>query len=293
VRASEDYSTYPVHISQNEHGFRMFGNVHSQMPKILVIGDSFTQALEASDEKTYYGIVRRFFDWELFVYGALGYGTLQEYMILDKYFDVIQPDLVVWQYSTNDFINNDPDLESASKIHNNRTIRPYWRNRTVEYILPGTFRDTRNFALKYSRLMYWAISRLDKASAYYSDQSVERQIARRGPKHPGFQQAVRVTDELMGKVRARAGGVPIVAFIVQTGEAPFFSDALTDVSAHYGILVVDNVESALQSAEAEGLTTRTADRAHWNETGHRIAGEVITNYLRTSYAGLPAAASRD
>ena len=35
---------YAVHRSQSWHGFRQYGNVRSPKPKLLVLGDSFTQA---------------------------------------------------------------------------------------------------------------------------------------------------------------------------------------------------------------------------------------------------------
>jgi len=88
--------TYPVEIKTGRYGFRMFGDVNSGKPKILFIGDSFTNAFTISNDKTYYGIIGEAFPVEIFAYGEGGYGTLQEYMILDEYFDLIKPDIIVW-----------------------------------------------------------------------------------------------------------------------------------------------------------------------------------------------------
>ncbi len=41
--------SYSVELSQNEYGFRMFGDISSSRPKVMVIGDSFTHAREVSD----------------------------------------------------------------------------------------------------------------------------------------------------------------------------------------------------------------------------------------------------
>ena len=62
----------------------------------------------------------------MFAYGTGGYGTLQEYLVLDEVIDEIQPTMILWQFCTNDFINNDHDLEVASTLNNNGWIRPYW-----------------------------------------------------------------------------------------------------------------------------------------------------------------------
>jgi len=59
---------------------------------------------QVSDEDTYYAIIKRKLDAEVFAYGAGGFGTLQEYMILDRYVDMIHPSLILWQFCLNDFI---------------------------------------------------------------------------------------------------------------------------------------------------------------------------------------------
>ena len=75
---------YPVKRSQKDYGFRMFGDLRSARPKVFVIGDSFTQASQVSDDDTYYAYLKDTLGVEVFAYGAGGYGTLQEYMILDQ-----------------------------------------------------------------------------------------------------------------------------------------------------------------------------------------------------------------
>ena len=87
AKYNSDGTTYYAKISQDGHGFRMFGNVSSGKPRVFVIGDSFTQATDVSDDKTYYAIVKRLLNVEVFAYGGGGYGSLQECMILDKYIE--------------------------------------------------------------------------------------------------------------------------------------------------------------------------------------------------------------
>ena len=53
---------------------------------------------------------------EVFAYGAGGYGTLQEYLILDEVIDEIQPTTMFWQFCNNDFTDNDHALEVASTL---------------------------------------------------------------------------------------------------------------------------------------------------------------------------------
>jgi hypothetical protein len=104
VETTAGVAIYPVHRSQGAHGFRQYGNVQTREAKLLVIGDAFAQASAVSDDKTYHALLKRRLGIEVFAYGAGGYGTLQEYMILDEVMDVIQPTVMLWQFCTNDFI---------------------------------------------------------------------------------------------------------------------------------------------------------------------------------------------
>ena len=115
---------YSVRRSQKQYGFRQFGDLDSKKMRLLVIGDSFTHATAVSDDRTYHALLAQLLDVEVFAYGAGGYGTLQELMILDRYIDIIRPDVILWQYCANDFINNDNELERLSLVNNNGWVRP-------------------------------------------------------------------------------------------------------------------------------------------------------------------------
>jgi hypothetical protein len=76
----------------------------------------------------------------IFAYGGGGYGTLQEYMILDRYVDKINPDMVLWQFCANDLIINSHELESASFSNNNQMKRPYYENDQIKWLFPRQYR---------------------------------------------------------------------------------------------------------------------------------------------------------
>lgn len=276
TRNSADGSQYSVTITQNENGFRMFGDLHSSKPKLLVIGDSFTHAIEVSDDKTYYATVKKLLGVEVFAFGGGGYGTLQEYLVLDRFLDQIKPDLIVWQYCSNDFINNSPELETRSWQNNNSMVRPYWVNGHIQYILPKYGGSLRKIAMSHSRLMYYVSTRLDKMLT--SLPSVETDIEREWFKHQGFVDSVEVTDELMGMVKRRAGRVPVVAFSADDDQP--YTNAFEEISQHHDIPYLEEVAQAVIEAEKRGVVCRAEDQGHWNETGHQIAGQTLAAYLR-------------
>ncbi len=280
---SSNGKPYHVSLSQNERGFRMFGNLSSHKPRLLVIGDSFTQATAVSDDKTYFAVAKSLLNAEVFAYGVGGYGTLQEYMILDKYIDAIRPDLILWQFCTNDFINNSPELETASAINNNGMVRPYWVDHHVRYILPKKdVRDLRLFSLKYCRLCYMVLNRIDRLKAAAPIDTVETKTSIGKPAHAAFLNSLEVTRELMDKLKKRAGAVPIVAFLVGTGSpyGPEYQRGIEEISRREHMLLLDEIDDAVRSSERGGAVATAADGAHWNELGHRVAGQTIVADLK-------------
>ena len=272
-----DGSTYTRTLSQDKYGFRMFGDVHTQRMKIFVIGDSFTHALEASDDKTYYAVMGDALDAEVFAYGVIGYGTLQEYLVFDRYLDEVKPHLILWQFCSNDFVNNSPELEGRSIWENSGTVRPYLVDGEPQYILARKGAPLRKFAQHYSRLLHFVLRRVDALSV--SSETVETEIARLGLKHEGFTEALRVTDTLLGKLKSRAGTIPIVTF--SADEKQPYLDAFEALSTRHDIVFLGSVRPSLRAAEEEGAVVMAADGNHWNEAGHRVVGKTLAAALRT------------
>lgn len=267
-----------VHVTTNAYGFRRFGNLRTARPKILCIGDSFTFATDVSDDETYYALLANTLDAEIFAYGAEGYSTLQEYMVLDKYLDLIDPDVVVLQYCWNDLIDNVLELERQSVRNNNGLRRPYLSDSGVlVYACPKAFGAFRDFANRRSRLLYSVLFRLDRALALSEVATpIEGRIAAEGAEHPGFKKAVAVTDRILGNIKRRCGAAPVLAFDVDA-VAPYH-EALVQLSERNQIEYVPVAET-LHQAKEQGLTPTVAPNAHWNVLGHRFCAEALAGYM--------------
>lgn len=251
VEKTKGGQLYPVRRSQSQYGFRQFGDLNSNRLKMLVIGDSFTHATAASDERTYHALLSTLLDVEVFAYGAGGYGTLQEFLVFDRYLDIIRPDVILWQYCVNDFINNDNDLERRSLINNNGWVRPYWRNGQIALLSPKESSvQVRDWINHHSRFLYFIISRIDRLRALNTRETVEVEIEAEGMGHAEFLRAVHVTDALMGRVRARAGGRSIMAFDCIREEP--YDQAFREISAHYAITYWDDIGAVVREADQRG-----------------------------------------
>ena len=285
-RTNVDGSSYTVHVTSDARGFRIFGDPNAHRPKILVLGDSFTQAVQVSDAATYFAILGRDLNAEMFAYGVGGHGTLQKYLALDEYIDRIQPDILLWQYCSNNFVKTVFDLEHQSVLNNNRLIRPYLEGDQIVYRLPvaDPLRIRTFWALK-SRALYAVLSRWDSyETAQQAANSVETGIEREGQAYPGFRQAIETTDRIMGMVRARVGHLPIIAFNCDDSEP--YVGAWSAISAKYEIQFFQDVAQALDAAAAAGSTLYVTD-GHWNEAGDRVIAEALKPHLQAALAMLP------
>jgi len=84
-----------IHVEHNQDGFRDRGRGVKVEPRILFLGDSFVWGydVEASDRFTE-RLAEAMPHWEILNLGVSGYGTDQELVLLRKYFERYQPDIV-------------------------------------------------------------------------------------------------------------------------------------------------------------------------------------------------------
>ena len=265
-----------VIYSTQKYGFRRFGNTKTDKTKLFVIGDSFTLAHSVSDGDTYYDYLKKHnHNIEVFVYGGGGYGSLQEFMILDRHLDEISPDIVLWQFCSNDFINNSHELESASLVNNNQMTRPYYKNGTIEWLFPKQYGGWLDKMVQSSYLLRLLNVRINILAAEKMG-SIERELS---PDHPLFRESANTTSDIMGLVRERIGDMPMVAFSVDASK--WMGSTLQDICEENSIDFIPGIPEAIAQAKKSGIVVDGFPYdAHWNSAGHAIAGEIILQHLK-------------
>lgn len=269
---------YFFQVRNDQQGFRLYGNPGEENRiKVMFLGDSFTHALEVSCEKTFFGILKERFPLEVFALGVGGYGSLQEYMILDEYIDAVRPDIVILQMHTNDFINNHYELELESKRNNNGLRRPYLaEDGHIRYAIPKKHASLRDMVNKRSRFIYFVMRRLDMLHA--REGSIEDGIREKGMSIPAYRESVVITEKLLSMIKSRIpAGTDLYVFCAD-GDQPSLQE-LKRILGNNDITFIGGIAEAISEAERHGVTVRAADGAHWNEEGHRIAAGVLERYF--------------
>lgn len=109
------------YVRRNSHGFKDKERTYEKgrdVFRIVVLGDSYTEALQVPIEKTFPYILEKRLNsesgkrYEVLNLGISGFGTAQEYLTFKYYGSKYHPDLVILQFFIgNDVVNNSLALE--------------------------------------------------------------------------------------------------------------------------------------------------------------------------------------
>lgn len=269
---------YPVDYQSDKNGFRVFGDVdQDSLPKVLFIGDSFTQAAEVSNGKTFYNVFQDSFPSEIFAFGSSGFGTLQEFLVFQKYFEIIKPDMVIWQLCSNDFIDNHIKLEKAS-LYKNQKRRPYLVKSEIEY--HSSERVIYNFLMRNSALFYNLDMLVKKVIWKFNLENYgEIRIVNQGKDYKRFKTAFDITDEIFKRINSVIGDqAKLVMFCADYSEPQF--SFLSEVANNNSILFIEDNVHRLNEAKDANEVIFCYDNIHWNEYGHLVVGNAIVTALR-------------
>ena len=101
-----------IHAQHNSLGFRDIEIEHDARPKMLFIGDSFVWGVDAEAEERFTDLLRsRLSSHAVVNAGVSGYGTDQEYLLLQRIWPTIQPAVVVLIFcADNDRLDNGTNI---------------------------------------------------------------------------------------------------------------------------------------------------------------------------------------
>ncbi|MCJ7478737.1 MAG: SGNH/GDSL hydrolase family protein [Candidatus Nanohaloarchaeota archaeon QJJ-7] len=129
-------------LSEREEYYRSlavrWGDIDTNETKILVIGDSHVQLGGSSDDGWWYDYIEKSIpETEVFAIGSSGSGTTQEYLLLNQSIDIIDPDIVLWQFCQNDYRNDAYSMNRARWPLTRGWIKPYLIDGEIQYRSPS------------------------------------------------------------------------------------------------------------------------------------------------------------
>ncbi|MCB1035605.1 MAG: SGNH/GDSL hydrolase family protein [Acidobacteria bacterium] len=240
--------------------------------RILVLGDSFTWGAGIFHEDSYPRRLERLLerasddtvDVELDLYTRPGWNTVQEVRSLELAPPAQRPDLILLGYCLN-------DVEQARRQGNEDLEEALLRRQ------PEAFEG---FLLAHSRIYRAIWNRLESARQRHAFVRYYHELYER----EGWRQAQGAMDRLQSF--AREEGAPVVAVVF-----PIFDQQLDggyryadlhrkvgEALAKRGFRVVDLL-SAYRGVDAHRLAVEPFTDPHPNELGHRIASQVLAQYL--------------
>jgi hypothetical protein len=111
-----------IHARHNSLGFRDIEFTRDARPRMLFIGDSFVWGVDAEAGERFTDLLRsRFPNFAIANAGVSGYGTDQEYLLLRRIWDKIEPSVVVLIFCT----DNDR-LDNGTNIRYDGYQKPYF-----------------------------------------------------------------------------------------------------------------------------------------------------------------------
>lgn len=274
------YEFYTQHIrfvsSASRHLHPKFGwkgkwayREHPGSPmNFLVVGDSFTDGEGVREDAIYYRVIEEKLGGSLFAYGGSGYGSLQEYLVVDEYIDKVKPTLILWQVDANDFYNNSWKFESAFCMGKGNTLRrPYFINGKIEYRYPRFL----GILGIHSRLFYRLSLEVERSLML---------VCSKLPQNPErektlLEESKQITEQIARMMKERAGPVPVVAFL--SSGSGVYPDDFREIFKNSGIDFIDGVPEAVREAErVRGRDLSLGPKiGHWNEEGSRVVGEFL------------------
>lgn len=260
-----------VFIQYFEHGFKRWPISTTSKPRVLIVGDSFTEMVYVSNGEEWYSYLERGFpEISFYVFGGGGYGTLQQLMVLKDHINEVRPDSIIWQFCENDYVNNHYILDRRDYPFNNHYIRPYFEDGKTVYRLPLAFSSLRKVSFAADQLLHW----YDR----YAQKRVTRdrnRVPQRKQTDEKRVEALEVTKDLMRLVRVSVGRIPVF-FFNACGE---FTDNDKEVCNAGEFNCMEFVGEYLNKYPT-GRQVFVENDGHWNFLGNKVVGEAIVAYLK-------------
>lgn len=295
-------------VSVNEHGMRDVDHTLEKPAnhfRIALLGDSFSEALQVDQEKTFWWLLKKPLEScpalkgkevELLNFGVSGYGTTQELLMYETRARAFHPDMALLQFLPgNDIINNSIELEEDK-------FRPFFVLKNGQLELDNSFQHGKGFKIRMllkkfgyygfmgaSRIMQWVWEKKSRQSVVALENKSPDKInalpeaSSLPPATPAWMRAWEVTEAVMDRFHqaTEKDGIPLLVFSIKGGGYPDerLGAFLADKTIAYKPL-----EPEMDAMETQRHTyfhgfSKEHPGGHWNEEGHAAAAGLLATTI--------------
>ena len=207
-----------------------------------------------------------FLNW--FVAGGGGYGTLQQYLLIKKYFDEINPDVLIHQFCNNDFENNLKKIEENSILRNQYYFRPYLVNDKIIYddtISGKLYRFFYRNSFLFKKIDNIITNHKFKKNGYFNKKIHNENLDNSFIK----------TSEIFKKIKDLVGDEIIYVSMNCSTHDDKKMKAWEKILKKYEIISLVDANLVLSELSKKGEDIFFSDGAHLNNYGNKIFGKKI------------------
>lgn len=104
----EFFGSRLINVTHNKMGFRDIEHQPNKKPNIIILGDSFVWGYDVENHERLTDHLQKQFKnkFNIYNFGVSGYGTGQQFLLLQRYYEQIKPKIVFVIFCGNDFYDN-------------------------------------------------------------------------------------------------------------------------------------------------------------------------------------------
>jgi len=257
------------------YGFKRWGNLSSDKSRILIIGDSFTEMVTVNNGEEWYSYLEKnLTGYDFFVYGQGAFGTMQEYIIINDFYDIINPDFIILQFCQNDFSDNYYKWDKRLFPYSFPGYRPYLVNDEIVYKLPVPFAKLRY----YSRFVDYILNMYDRIIIIFYENNLlsrpEWESIIKNDKE--YVEAMNTTTKIIRKIVKRTENSEVFLFnackTYPDNEEMFFSQ--------FNLTFIPKIPEKIgEICFLKDVNCHVINDGHHNLVGNKVLGEYLVGYF--------------
>ena len=271
------------HIEINQYGFR--GKDYTEVPKtdrtlrLMILGDSNTVGWALPlDDSLYTEVMGRYLEAklgemrkvEIANCGTIGYSSYQGVILLERYFDIVKPDMVILMFGANDAVV----FAQSDKVKLDPLSGSIFIG-TLDHIM--IYYATKQLVRKFLKEVVLSKERMQLEQLDNRPKSLSLRVP-----PPDFKENLQ---RMAQYVSSKGAELVIITYPSVKEDAKLksimcqYHQASFDVANNQGVYVFDFASIADSYQTDEIYLNYPPDPVHLNYTGHRLLGENLGEYI--------------